>query len=79
MVMKEKVELLRKVLSDELLYFVVTAMRGPDLINGEYLKTIFTMPLRCIADHQHDAIEAIKSYMNPTYVKCALKYLHRVP
>jgi len=78
--MIEKIEALRKVVGDPVLYEVVCALRGPDLKRSWHLKTIFTWPIRWIAARLEFefSLKVIFEYITPLNLSTVLNTLSDV-
>ena len=68
-----RIAVLRRVMSEKLLWDVVCAFRGPDLKYGDMLKQVLTNTIREIVMGGDRIEDIIKSRMSPGYIETMLE------
>ena len=68
-----RIAVLRRVMSEKLLWDVVCAFRGPDLKYADTLKQVLTNTIREIVMNEDRIEDIIESRMNPGYIETMLE------
>ncbi len=68
-----RITVLRRVMSEKLLWDIVCAFRGPDLKYANTLKQVLTNTVREIVMNEDRIEDIIKSRMNPEYIETMLE------